>query len=142
MKTITICASATFYRQAVEIEEQLRQLGFTVLLPHSAIAMKEANDFTERKTWLNNPDDYHVKTDLMRRHFEKVRQGDAILVINLEKHGIPGYIGGNVLMEMAIAFEAGKPIYIYNPITDDFNLREEVYGLEPIFINQDLQRIQ
>ena len=70
--------------------------------------------------------------------FNSPLQADAILVLNFEKDGIQGYIGGNGLLEMFLAYIHKKPVFIYNPIPDDLNIAEEVYGLNPIFINQDL----
>jgi hypothetical protein len=54
---LTICSSASFYRQAVELEEQLEELGVTVILPDSALVMKKSNDYdlNHYKTWYNNP---------------------------------------------------------------------------------------
>jgi hypothetical protein len=78
---------------------------------------------------------------LIKDHFRKVIEADAILVLNLEKNGVFGYIGGNTLMEMALAFHLRKPIFIYNEIDDSLNFKEEVYGLEPVFIKGDLKLI-
>ena len=77
----------------------------------------------------------------MKAHFLKVLAADVILVLNYEKNGVPGYIGGNGLMEMMLAFLHKKPIFIYNKISDELNIAEEVYGLNPIFIDQDLRII-
>ena len=78
----------------------------------------------------------------MKGHFKKVLAADAILVVNYEKNGVSGYIGGNGLMEMMLAFLHKKPIFVYNSISDELNIAEEVYGLNPIFINQDLSMIR
>jgi hypothetical protein len=48
----------------------------------------------------------------MKGHFKKVLDSDAILVTNFEKNGVEGYIGGNVLMEITLAFHYKKPIFI------------------------------
>jgi hypothetical protein len=144
VKTITICSSASFYRQAIDIQNQLRSQGFKVKIPIIAEKMKKARDFDvdHYKTWFKNPKDYKIKTKLMRHHFRKVDECDAILVLNYEKRGIPGYIGGNVLMEMALAFLVKKPIYILNPISEDLNIKEEILGLNPKFLNGDLRKLR
>ena len=140
LRTITICCSASFYKQALDIEKRLKKLGFKVKIPKTAYIMEKNNNFDVGfyKTWHKDKKHYKKKTKLMDEHFKKVMQADAILVLNLEKNGIPGYIGGNGLLEMFLAYLHNKPIYIYNPISDDLNIAEEVYGLNPIFINQDL----
>ncbi len=143
-KIITICSSAAHYKQVLVIESQLKKMGYKVKIPKTANIMKKTNNFdvASYKTWYNNKKDYKKKTQLMKAHFRKVIEADAILVTNFEKNGIEGYIGGNVLMEMALAFHYKKPIFIYNNISEDLGIKEEVYGLNPIFIEGDLARIR
>lgn len=142
-KTITICASAAFYKQVVELADTLEQQGYSVLIPDTATHMKEANDFdvSHFKTWFGDANDYHKKTALMRGHFDKVTAADAILVVNNKKHGVDGYIGGNVLMEMGLAFNEHKPIFVLNPLPTESPFSEEIIGLEPIVINGDLSKV-
>lgn len=142
-KIITICSSASNYRNVLEIEKQLKLLGFGVKIPKTANLMKKNNDFdvTHYKTWFKNKDDYSKKTKLMLGHFKKVIESDAILVTNYEKNGIPGYIGGNTLMEMTLAFVNKKPIFLLNPIDENLGIKEEVYGMNSIFINGNLTLI-
>lgn len=99
-------------------------------------------DISFYKTWYKNKKDYAKKTKLMKEHFGKVVDCDAILVVNLEKNGIKGHIGRNVLMEMALAFYFRKPIFVYNSIDESLNTREEAFGLNPIFLNGDLKLIE
>ena len=143
IKTITICSSGSFYERVFAVKQQLEKLGFKVLVPSTAEKMQRDGDFNidNYKTWFKNPADYKIKTKLMTEHFKKIIAGDAILVLNYEKQGITGYIGGNVLMEMTVAFLNKKPIYILNPIAQDLNIKEEVLGLQPKFLNGDLTKI-
>jgi hypothetical protein len=144
MTTITICASVNFYKQVIEIQEQLEAMGFGVIVPATASKMKEANDFepTQYKSWFGNADDYHKKTALMDAHFKEVANGDVTLVVNNEKHGVANYIGGNVLMEMAIAFYLKKPIYVLNQLPTESNFLEEIMGLNPTALKGDLSLIK
>ena len=48
---------------------------------------------------------------------------------------------GNTLIEAAIGFDRGKPVYILNPISPDLGFKEEIYGLQPIFLNGDISKI-
>jgi diphthamide synthase subunit DPH2 len=143
-KIITICASAAHYRQVLEIEKELKSLGFLVKIPKTANVMKRTNNFdvASYKTWYKSKADYQKKTKLMKDHFKKVLEADAILVTNFEKNKLQGYIGGNVLMEMTLAFHYKKPIFIYNPISEELGIKEEVYGLHPTFIDGDLKKIK
>lgn len=142
-KIICICASASTYRQALDIGTKLKKMGYKVKVPKTANIMKRNNNFdvSAYKTWYKNKKDYSKKTQLMKGHFKKVIESDAILVTNFEKNGQEGYIGGNTLMEMAIAFHYNKPIFIYNKISEELPVKEEIYGLNPIFLNGDLKRI-
>lgn len=144
IKTITICSSAAFYKEVVEIEKKLRKMGFRVLIPKTAGIMKRTGDYSvsKVKTWYTNAADYKKKTALMNGHFKKVMKGDAILVVNNEKNGIPGYIGGNGLMEMTLAYYFKKPIFILRPVTDQLSIKEEVIGVNAIFLNEDLSTLQ
>ncbi len=143
IKTITIVASASFFKEALETEKELKKLGLKVLVPITARKMEKAGnyDVSFYKTWFKNPNDYSRKAFLMRNHIDKVVQADAILVINLDKNGIEGYIGGNSLIEMAIAFYFRKPIFILNKIAKSSPFYEEVLGVLPIFLNGNLAKI-
>jgi len=137
--TIAICCSAAFYRQAVDIQERLHELGCNAILPFTARRMKESGDFdvSHYKTWFADANDYHKKSELMRTHFAEIEKSDAILVLNYEKHGVQNYIGGNVLMEMSLAFWLKKPIFILNKVPEVSAFEEEIRGMEPILLHGD-----
>lgn len=141
---ITMCSSASFYKEVLEIEKQLKKLGFKVKIPKTANIMNKNGNFNvaDYKTWYADKNDYHKKTALMDAHFRKVMEADAILVVNNEKNGIPGYIGGNALMEMTLAYHYKKPIFLWNDVTSKLSIEEEVRGLNSIVIDQDLTKIK
>jgi hypothetical protein len=143
VKTITICSSANFYREVVAIKHELEAMGYTVLIPKTALKMEASNNFdvAQYKTWFGNANDYPKKAALMRAHFEEVAKGDAVLVVNNEKHGTRNYIGGNVLMEMAVAFYLQKPIYLLNDIPANSAFEEEIIGLGSVPLCGDLKKI-
>jgi hypothetical protein len=105
--------------------------------------MKRTRNFrvSSYKTWFKNPRHYERKTYLIRDHFDIVQRADAILVLNLKKKETDGYIGGNTLMKMAIAFNYKKPIFIFDNISEDSPLKEEILGVNPVFIDGDLNKI-
>ena len=143
-KIITICASASFYGHVIEIQTQLKKLGFKVLIPLTAQKMQKNNDFRveKYKTWIKKPEDYKKKTVLTRRHFIEIAKGDVILVLNYQKNGKSGYIGGAVLSEMAVAFYLKKSIYILNKIDNNSIFKEEIYGFQPTILNGNLNLIK
>jgi hypothetical protein len=143
MPTITICSSANFYKQAVSVQAQLEKLGYDVLLPATAIRMKQSGDFDvdHYKTWFGDASDYHKKTALMRGHFAEVAKGDATLVLNYEKNGVANYIGGNVLMEMAIAFYLDKPIFVMNELPSESAFLEEIIGMNAVVLHGEVDQL-
>lgn len=140
-RIITICSSASHYKNVLEIEKELKELGYSVKIPKTARIMQRTNNFDVSfyKTWEKDSSDYKKKTLLMKEHFKKVIECDAILVTNFEKNGIEGYIGGNVLMEIVIAFHYKKPIFIYNDISPNLSIKEEIFGVNPIFLHGNLE---
>lgn len=137
MKTITICSSANFYRQAVEIQTVFEKLGYKVIIPETAQKMKQSGDYevSHYKTWFADDNDYHKKAALMRGHFEEIERGDMVLVLNYEKYGMPNYIGGNVLIEIGVAFYLNKPVFILNEIPENSPFLEEIKGFMPIALH-------
>jgi hypothetical protein len=143
IETITLCSSASMYEKLIQIEKDLLKLGFKVLVPKSARKMEEVGDFSMKgeKAWLKDPSQFYKKTELMEAHFKKVEEGDAILVVNLDKGGIKGYIGGNVLMEMMLAYYLKKPIYVWKKVEREHPLYEEILGINVKFLDEDLKKL-
>jgi hypothetical protein len=141
MPTITICSSVNFYREVIKLKAELEKQDFKVIIPDVAERMEASGDYevSHYKTWFADPNDYDKKAALMLGHFAEVAKGDAILVLNNEKHGVTNYIGGNVLMEMAIAFYLKKPIYIANEIPLESSFQEEILGVLPIVLHGDIK---
>jgi len=143
MKTITICSSVAFYKHVVEVEQKLVKLRYKVLTPKLARTMHKTGNYevSSHKTWYKDPSTYKKKQQFMDAHFKKVAKGDAVLIVNNEKNGMSGYIGGNVLMEITVAYYLKKPIFILNPIDEDLPIKEEIYGIFPTFLDGDVKKI-
>ena len=58
-----------------------------------------------------------------------------------DKNGVKGYIGGNTLMEMGLAFYLKKKIYLLNEVPE-LPYKEEILGVKPIILNGDLSKIK
>ena len=139
-KTIVICSSASFYKQVIEVRDILKKMGFKVSTPLTAGKMERTGDFKVEtyKTWFADSNAYDRKKFLTKHHFNKIAEGDSVLVLNYEKNGKRGYIGGAVLMEMGIALHLGKKVYILNPVDESVSYKEEILGLLPVILNGDL----
>jgi len=142
-RIIAVCASVSHYPHLPEIQKELKSLGYKAILPKTAKKMIKSDNFSveKHKVWYKDKSLYKIKTSLIKAHLKEIEKCDAILVANYEKNGLVGYIGGNVLIEMAAAFIGKKPIFVLNPIDENLGIKEEVYGLNSIFLNGDLSII-
>ena len=81
-----------------------------------------------------------VKYDLIRGYFNKIKESDAVLVVNVNRKNIEGYIGGNSFLEIGFAHILNKPIYLLNKIPE-MNYRDEIEAMNPIVVNNNLKNI-
>jgi nucleoside 2-deoxyribosyltransferase len=125
---ITLCSSAKLFNRLPAIKEALERQNHTVLLP-------SMQDFHSDENALAK-----IQHNLIREHFNKIEKSDAILVVNYEKNGVRGYIGGNTFLEMGLAFHRNLPIFLINDIPD-ISYREELVAMQPVIIGEDWSRI-
>jgi len=144
IQRIAICSSASFYAKVLEVEKDLKKLGFKVSVPLTSKVMEKTGNFNVAtyRTWLKDERDFTRKAFLMKNHFNKIVRSDAVLIVNLIKNAIDGYIGGNGLMEMGIAFWLGKPVFVLSRVSKEHPLYEEILGVRPVFIDEDLTKIK
>ena len=134
---IIICGSVSASKEMVAAEKQLQAMGHEVVLPefthdYAAIAtIDKAHTESARNK---------VQYDLIRLHFDNIKVGDAILVVNVERHNISGYIGGNAFLEMGFAFVLDKPIYLLHQLPE-CSYRDELEAMQPIILGGDINRI-
>lgn len=145
---ITLCGSIAFQDKILSVKEKLEKLGHEVEIwplelkdgKGKLIPVKEY--YKIRRT--ANEDEKWVwdrKAEAIFEHFDKVAWSDAILVTNYDKKDVKGYIGGNTLMEMGLAFFLKKKIYLLNEIPE-LSYKEEILGVKPIILNGDLTKIK
>lgn len=134
---IFITASKNSYDKVGEIKEQLEAMGH-VVTPPNGFNEPEVEEATRQLS----PEEYSAwKAEMIREDGRIVAANDAVLVLNMEKHGQPNYVGGATFLEMFKAFDMGKKLFMYNPIPEGM-LTDEIIGLQPVVINQDLSKIQ
>lgn len=130
MKNICICSSVTFYEQVVTLSIELEKKGFAVSIPALASLMKKSKNFDllsyQEKF---NSDDHTRKGQLISDGFKNIERSDFIIVANYEKHSQQGYIGPNVLMEIAIAFYLHKKIFLLFEVPATASYAAEVSGM-------------
>ncbi len=130
---IFVCCSKAFYPRVAPIKHQLEAMRHTVTLPNSydnpgREAEMQILGWREHARW---------KAEMLRLQKAKVKACDAVLVLNFEKNGQPRYIGGATFLEMYMAFDFGKKLFLYNDVPDGM-LRDEIIAFEPTVIYGDL----
>ncbi len=81
-----------------------------------------------------------IKHGLILRYFNKIKAHEAVLVVNPEIDGVPGYIGGNTLIEMAFAHVLGKKLYCLYGVPE-LTYKSEILAMQPILLNGKLESI-
>lgn len=146
-KRITLCGSMKFYDEKLSIKQRLEQMGYIVEIADRFLD-KQENSIIGGKAHQENsvyqdPTNqiWDIKKGAILAHFRKVFWSDAILVVNYEKNDIPGYVGGNTLMEIGFALWYRKKIYLLNDIPVEVSYREEIFGMKPTVLSGDLNKI-
>jgi hypothetical protein len=134
---IIICGSISAAEEILEIRNKLVSLGHDVEIPEGVkrIELRQRVGVSDAEHAADK-----IKYDLIRGYYEKMKLYDAVLVVNIEKKGIPGYIGGNTFIEMAFAHVLNKKLYCLNPLPDAAYI-SELMAMQPIILNGDIDRI-
>ena len=116
MRKIIIAGSATFYKEALEIKNELENKGYYVIdYP------KKINDDIE----LEYKETYET-------FYENLSRTDDLLLLNLDKKGIEGYIGYESFAELSnlvvkkIQVNNDHKIYIYKMPSKEVGCYDEI----------------
>jgi len=123
---ITICSSAKFYDKIPKIKRELEDLGHQVLTPSLEFSRQDAK--------------LKIENDLIMKHFKKIELCDAVYITNYNANEVKGYIGGNTLMEMGLAYYLGKNIFMLNEIPK-MPYTDEIIAVKPIVIGTDWDKL-
>lgn len=141
---ITICASLDFTYEIKKVADQLSEQGHEITIPKTSemilngeVSLEQIKREKEAGQISNRAKKYKV----IKYYFEKIKEADAILVLNYDKKGIKNYIGGNVFLEMGFAYVLDKKIFLYNPIPE-VSYKEEIKTMEPVILNGNLDLIK
>lgn len=135
---ITICGSMNFAREMSKAADRLSKFGHKVFLPE---ALKK---FISGEWQAGNPQlavERKLQHDFIKKHYHKIKQSDAILVLNYEKKGIKGYIGGNSFLECGFAHVLNKKIYLLFDMPEIEFYWSELKAMSPIVLNGDLSKL-
>lgn len=128
----------TTSKKMLEVATELKNFGHEIFMP----------EFTDDYAKLDDTEKMHsesaknkIEHNLIKSHFKKIDMSDAVLVVNMGKKGVQGYIGGNSFLEMGYAFGTDKKIYLLNNIPD-MPYTDELKAMTPIVINEDFSLIK
>ncbi|HSX24698.1 MAG TPA: hypothetical protein VLG69_01905 [Candidatus Andersenbacteria bacterium] len=134
---IGIIGSMQYTEQMLEARDELIRLGHDAFVTdlHTAFIGKTDEEKEEIKIHQKN------NMDAIREFWNAMQGADAVLVLNVDKHGIKNYIGGNTLMEMGFAHVLNQKIFLYHAIPDIQFYKTEIEAMKPVIINEDFSKI-
>jgi hypothetical protein len=108
-RKLVICASASFESEIVEWKDKIEKSGYEVIKYPRKIKDNFLTNYKREFT----------------EHYDAISSADVLLALNLEKKGVPGYIGSGVFAEMAFAIGLNRvldkkiEVCYLNPIPEE-----------------------
>jgi len=140
---IAICSSLDFIDEIKNTADKLAALGHAITLPKTAEMIYEGKATYEQVMDEKKTGEFAnrgIRQDSLKYYYGKISDADAILVLNLEKKNIKGYIGGAVFLEMGFAHVLEKKIFLLNDVPE-ISYIDEIRMMQPIVISGDLTKI-
>jgi len=135
---IGIIGSMQFTERMIEARNQLVALGHDAFVTNLAEPFIGKTDEEKEKIKLHQK--FHQ--DAIREFWKLMQGADAVLVLNLDKHGIKNYVGGNTLMEIGFAHVLNQKVFLLNPIPAMPYCASEIEAVKPVVIHGNLELIQ
>lgn len=135
---IGVAGSMQFTEQMIAVCKKLEELGHTTFMSKFKDAYIGKTDEEKEKQKLKDK----YQNDAIREFWEPMQDADALLVVNLDKHGVKNYIGGNSFLEMGFAHVLGQKIYLMNPAPKVPYYGTEIIAMNPTVINGKLEDIE
>ncbi|MBR3674218.1 MAG: hypothetical protein IKN65_08120 [Clostridia bacterium] len=116
MRKIIIASSAKFYKEALELKEELEKKDYSVI------------DYVKNIN-VKNEKEYKAAYE---RFYNSLRNTDDLLLLNLDKKGIEGYIGYESFAELSnlvvkkIQEDDNHKIYIYKMPSKEVGCYDEI----------------
>jgi hypothetical protein len=133
---ITICGSATFVKDMRKAQKYLEEKGHEVFVPNPLVTEEWYQENHGRENFLQ------MKPIWTQKHFKRIENSNAVLILNNEKKEIAGYLGPNTLMELSVAFYLGKKIFFMNSLEENHPYYEELIAMNSIILDGDLSKVK
>ncbi len=122
MKKIVLCGSKKFIPKFLELDKELKEMGYNVVVPREFIVEM-------------------AKKDASLLHFDEINKDDvdALLIVNETNKDQSNYIGANGFAELAFGFYKGRKIFLLNDIYEPYE--EELVAWEVIPLKGNISKI-
>lgn len=127
---IVLCSSAAFFERLRGIAVELEKRKHNVYLPSMVDYHSLKEDALSK-----------IQYDLIKEHFKKIDDSDAVYVANYKKGSINGYIGGNVFLEIGHAFSKDIPIFLMHDIPL-IGYRDEIKAMKPFVVQRGWRKLE
>jgi len=134
---IGVIGSMQFTEKMIEVRDGLIQLRHDAFVTNLSDPFIGKNDKEKEKIKIEQK----MNQDAIREFWRLMQGADAVLAVNLDKHGIKNYIGGNTFLEMGFAHVLDQKIFLLNPIPDMI-YTTEIVAMRPIVLDGDLTKIK
>ena len=131
-RQIVLCGSMTFYEQMQQIKGGLEQRGAWVISP-------SPDEINLNKL---SADEYRAyKREISFSYIRQIKNPKTygVLIVNIDKHGIPNYIGPNSFAELAVAVAHGKAAFLLSDYPDIY--ADELKAWNVIALNGQLDEL-
>lgn len=116
----------------LSLSEEMAELGLAVHLP----TLDETTDYNQLA-----PQERSIeKNRLILIHLQKIRDSDAVLIVNETLKEVEGYIGANSFLEMGFALSLGKKVFLYRRPSNQHHI-DEVLGMFPVILDGDISKL-
>ncbi len=116
---------------------ELEKKGFEVEIPEG---VKHLAEWEGDDAEVSEKAERKIQHDLIRGYYEKMKGYDVVLIVNPEKKGTLGYIGGNTLIEMAFGHVLNKTLYVLYPVPE-MSYTSEILAMQPTVLGGDLSKV-
>lgn len=134
---IGIIGSMQYTEKMLEYKERLNKIGHNAFLTDLHTPFIGKTDEEKEKIKIHQKNN----CDAIREFWRAMQGADAVLVVNLDKHEIKNYIGGNTFLEIGFAHVLNQKIFLLNSIPDMI-YTSEIIAMNPIVINGNLSKME
>ncbi len=131
-RRVVLCGSMGAYSDILAISSHLNKLQVPTVVP-------EIEDENVQRLSANTFEDFKRRVSF--QYLKKIRDPRtfAVLAVNVDRHGIPDYIGPNTFAEIAVAFAQSKKIYLLQGMPDDYT--DELSAWRTVPVHGNLERL-